>query len=387
MSDKDITLGTTLPVTGPLAAAGTIRYGLQAYFDYINTERGGVKGHHVRLLVRDDAYDPARAAANVRELTGHSNVFALVSPVGTANVLAFRDDLEQQCVPNLLVASGAPAFADPAHPWTLTGLPTYSAEAAALAETITASKKVKTVAVLSQNDDYGRAYLDAFRARLAGSHVKVVAKRTYDVTQPTVDTQVTQLAATRADAVLVAALGAKCPQIMNGIADTTWRPKVLVGSLCTTRSLMRLMKPAARTALVTTQWYKSPGNKHWAADPAMALYREKIAQYAPKADPDEDFVLNGWLWGQLTVELLERTPNLTRADVMSTARAVSLHTDTMLDGVSFRTGPNDASPLESLQPVRHTASGFAPIDAGTGKLLPNGETRLVSFEGTSGRTK
>ncbi len=383
VTDSSILIGSSLPVTGPLAAAGKERFGWQAYFDYVNSQ-GGVDGRKLEFKALDDGYDPAKTSQNVRQLTTQDQVFALGGALGTAPVLSFAADTQASCIPNLMAATGAPVFAQSKYSWTLPALPTYSAEASVLA-TYAKSSGMKTVALIAQNDDFGRGYTAALTSQLQGSGITVVDSETFEVGDSTVSTQISKLANSGADAVLVAALGTKCVQIMNGIAGTSWRPEILAGALCTNKSLLDAMVPSAKQKMISTQWSKSPSDPQWTNDPAMKTYREAIARYAPEADPNEDFVLNAWTWAQILVEIIKKAPALTRAGVMGSARTADVHVGTMLDGINFTTGQNDYAPIESLQPVRFDpATGrFRSIDPGTGDFLGAGKSSVVSFEGKS----
>lgn len=383
VTDDSILIGTSLPVTGPLAAAGTERFGWQAYFDYVNAQ-GGIDGRTLEFKVLDDGYDPAKTAQNVRQLTVQDQVFVLGGVLGTAPVLSYLEDTQADCIPNLMVATGAPVFAQEKYDWTLPALPTYSAEAAVLAD-YAKSSGVERVALLAQNDDFGKSYTDAFERELEGSGIEVVDSATFEVSDPTVDTQISKLADSGADAVLVAALGTKCVQIMNGIEAASWRPEILAGALCTTKSLLDTMNAGAKKNMVSTQWYKNPSDPQWADDEAMQTYRDALAEYTPEADPDEDFVLNAWISAQVFVELLKDAPELTRAGVMGSARDADVHVDTMLEGINFTTGDGDYAPIESMQPTRFDADAsiFRAIDPTTGEFLSSGKTSVVSFEGKS----
>ena len=383
VTDDSILIGSSLPVTGPLAAAGTERYGWEAYFEYVNAQ-GGVDGRKLEFKALDDGYDPAKTAQNVNQLTLQDQVFALGGVLGTAPVLSYSEDTEAQCIPNLMVATGAPVFAQSKYSWTVPALPTYSAEASVLADYAKASG-IKKVALLAQNDDFGRSYTKAFEDQLAGAGVEVVDSETFEVSDPTVDTQISKLAWVDADAVLVAALGTKCVQIMNGIEDAGWTPEILAGALSPPRAFSTLWTMLPRSAWSRSQWYKSPSDPQWAKDPGMATYRDALKKYAPDADPDEDFVLNAWISAQIMVEILKNAPELTRAGVMGAAREADVHVDTMLDGISFVTGKGDYAPIESMQLTRFDPEQgrFRFIDVETGKFLEAGTTSVVSFEGRS----
>ena len=377
IADDVIKIGTSLPVTGALATGGTVRYGAEAYFAKLNDE-GGLDGRAIEYIVRDDAYDPSQTTANVNELVNQDRVFGLLGLFGTANILAVQPDLQAECIPNLLPLAGAPAIVTPEQTWTLGLFPSYTFEAAVLARAAINSG-AKTISIISQNDDFGRAYVDGLKQGLEGSGVEITRELTYDVGSATVDAQVTQLADDDADAVLVAALGTKCPQIMNGIGASGWAPQLLVGTLCTSKGLLALMEDGAGDGLITTAWDKSPSDPIWADDPGMQAYREAVEQYIPGADPNEDFVLNGWLMAELFVALVESSPDLTRASVMETAHNADLTVDSLLPGIRFQTTPDKSEPIPELQLQRYdsTAQRMVFIDPETGADLPEGEIALT----------
>lgn len=380
ITDDTITIGTSMPITGALATAGTTRFGMLAYFEYLN-DQGGVDGRQIDLIVRDDAYDPSKVSTNVEQLLNEEDVFAIVGLLGTAGTLAVQQDLQDNCVPNLFVLSGAPIISDSAQTWTTPMFPTYSLEAQALAQGAIASG-AKTVSIISENDDFGKAYVDGLVGALEGTGIEVTQQQTYDVGAATVDAQITQLADDSADAVLVAALGTKCPQILNGIAASGWDPQLLVGTLCTTKGLLTLLEGDAGADMVSTAWYKSPGDPAWADDEAMTLYRDSVLKYQPEADPNEDFVLNGWLLAQAFAETLKNSDALDRVSVMESARNSDIHVDTMLDGVQYVTGPERFEPIDSVQLQRFDAADqrMEFIDPETGEDLASGQTALYTGE-------
>jgi len=382
VTDDSIKIGTTLSVTGSLATAGTIRYGMQAYIDSVNDE-GGIDGRKIDLVVRDDGYDPTKAATNVNELVNNEKVFALFGQLGTANILAVQPDLEENCVPNLLVQSGAPVLVEPDNYWTLSQYPSYALEGEVLAKTAIA-QGAKTVSIISQNDDFGKAYTGALIKTLEDAGVEVTKQTTYEAGSPSVDSQVTQLADDGADAVLVAALGTACPQILNGIHASGWEPQILTTALCTSKGLLSLLDPGAGDGGISSAFYKSPSDPRWADDEALATYRAALTKYAPEADPNEDYVLDGWLEGQLLVDILKSAKTMDRAGVMESARNANISADTLLPGIEFQTGPDKYEPLTSVQLRRFDAATktFVFVDPETGEDLPAGEVKLATGSAT-----
>lgn len=377
ITEDTIKVGTSLPVTGALATGGTVRYGAQAYFEKLNAE-GGIDGREIEYIVRDDVYDPSKTTTNLNELLNQDGVFGTLGLFGTANIMAVGPDLQEGCVPNFLPLSGAPAIATAEQTWTVGFFPSYTLEARSLAQAAIASG-ANTISVVSQNDDFGRAYVAGLEAGLEGSDVEITRALTYDVGAATVDAQVTQLAADGADAVFIAALGTKCPQILNSINSSGWTPQLIVGPLCTSKGLMSLLEPGAGDGLITTAWYKSPSDPTWADDPGMQEYREAVEQYTPDADPNEDFVLNGWLMAQIFTNMLEASPELTRAAVMETAHNSRIEVDSLIPGIEFVTSATQTEPISQLQLQRYDAAAASMvfIDPETVEALPKGEVALT----------
>lgn len=377
ITDDAIKIGTSLPVTGALATGGTVRLGAKAYFDKLNAE-GGLDGRKIEYIVKDDVYDPSKTTTNVNELVSQEGVFGTLGLFGTANILAVQPDLQEGCIPNFLPLSGAPAIASEDQTWTVGFFPSYTVEAQALAQAAIASG-AKTISVVSQNDDFGRAYVEGLKSGLEGSNVEITSELTYDVTAATVDAQVTQLADDGADAVFVAALGTKCPQILNSISASGWTPELFVGPLCTSKGLLSLLESGAGDGMITSAWYKSPSDPAWADDPGMQEYREAVQEYTPDADPNEDFVLNGWLMAQIFVEILKASPELTRASVMETAHNSQISVDSFIPGIEFVTSPTQTEPLTQLQLQRYDSALGSKlfIDPETLEVLPEGEVALT----------
>lgn len=386
VTDDEIKLGSSMPITGALSAAGIIRLGMFAYFDKVNDE-GGINGRKINFKVLDDTYDPAKTAQNINRLLVQDQVLALSGTVGTAPVLSYIDSTESDCVPNLMVATGAPVIASEDYQWTLPGSSTYSADAAALAGTAVKTG-IKTVALLSQNDDFGRSFVSTFKSELGGSDVKVVTEETYEFSDPTLETQVSKLSSTGADAVFIAALGTKCIQAINGIAATAWRPQILIDDLCTAKPLLDSMEAEVKPLMHTTAWFKNPSDEQWRDDAAMREYRDAVAKYQPDADPSDPSVLKGWIFAQVTAKFLTAASEfeLTRASLMTQARSADVHVDTLLDGVNYKVGPDDYAPIESIQVTRFDpdAGDFRGVDPSTGEFLPEREVKLLDFEGQTG---
>jgi branched-chain amino acid transport system substrate-binding protein len=382
-----IKLGQTAPLTGPLAVlAGPVK-GAKAFFAYANAELGGVKGRQIELVTKDDGYDPSRTQSLTRELLQKDEVFGLFGVVGTANNLAVWDDLEAQCVPNLFALSLSARLGDEkGHPWTINASSTSANDAVAFAEYLKARGNVRTVALLNQNDDFGKGYATALKKALTGSNITVVKDETYLQTDPDVRTQITNLAATRADVFSGGIAGVKCAQALKAIQASDWEPAIVLPPSCAGAPILALA-PGASQGMVSTTILKDPTNPQWADDPQMKLYKEKAAQHSPGVDVDDPNVALGWTVAAVAYQTLKDAPALTRAEVMATARNLDgVSAGLLLPDITYRSGPGDPFSLESVSLIRYDQKNkrWDFIDS-SGNLLPAGKSAVISSEGRTGQ--
>ena len=380
VTDTQIKLGATTPLTGPLAHP-EIAKAEQAYFDYASKELGGVKGKSIVLDVKDDAYNPSRAQQNVRDFTNSGDIFAMAGSFGTATTLGYWTTTNQQCLPNLFVQSGASELGDPqGHAWTLPFLPPYAGESIAYAKHMTGDTKVKTVAVLAQSDDLGNAYTSALTKALAGSDVKVVKTETFGVSDPTVQTQMGVLAATKADALLIAGLGPQVPQAINNAAKLGWNPLMLVAGPAAVTGRVQVAKPTPDQKILTTGYLMDPKDPEWASNPAMQTYKTGMAKYAPDVDASLYNSGLGWTIGAATYATLNRAASLTRIDVMASARTLSgVNPGLVLPGLSINLKPTDPFAILGLQVEQFNSATnlFQLIKGDT--VLSNGQTSITNI--------
>ena len=353
VTDNSIKLGTTFPLSGPASAYATISRASQAYFKMVNAQ-GGVNGRKISYVVRDDGYDPARAVQNARRLITQDKVFALFNPLGTPVNLAIWDYVNQQKVPQLYVATGASDFgADPnKHPWTIGWQPTYPIEAQAFADYLKKSKANAKVAVLYQNDEFGKNFLNAFQKGIDGSSIKIVAKQSYEVTDPTVSPQVVKLARSGADTFLDIATPKPTAQAIGTVAKIgKWKPLHLISNVSASKSLV--FKPvglAAAKGIVSNTYIKDPESPQYANDAAMRDYKAQLKKYAPRLNPDEPFNVYGWAVAQTMVDTLKKAgKDLTRDNVMKAARSLDENIGLLLPGVKLKTSDSDGFPIQSVQ--------------------------------------
>ena len=363
VTDDSIKIGSSFPQSGTFAAFAQISTGYQAYFDYVNEELGGVDGRQIEFVALDDGYEPGRTATNAQRLVQEEEVFALFNVIGTSNNTAIWDDLEEECVPNLFAGTGSPLWGDPDHAWTIGSFPSYSLEAVMYANYLKENDPDATVALLTQNDDFGQAYVETFNAEIEGTDISVVGEETYDFTNPDTTSQVTSLAATDADAVVLGTTALACPNALNAINGTNWEPTIFISGTCTSPTLVGLAEPGAAEDIISVTSFMDPRDPQWADEPAMQEFLELGAQYGgPDIDLENTIVAYGWTMGALLVETLTRAGeltgdgSLTRAAVMEAA----LSLDGVVAGVSLPTSPvttvlgEDKFPLELLQLMQYS---------------------------------
>jgi branched-chain amino acid transport system substrate-binding protein len=353
VTDTAIKLGSSFPQSGLYAAFAKISVGYQAYFRYINESQGGVNGRQIEVITKDDNYESARTQQNVDELVQSDGVFAMFNVVGTPNNLAIRDDLGEQCIPNIYVATGSQLWGETeAYPWLIGSIPTYPTEAAIFADWLKNNKPQAKVAILAQDDDFGEGYTEGFKAAIDGTEISIVAEESYAPTDPDVKSQITTLSATDADTVLLATTGAKCFQALNAVREASWSPTIYISGTCTSSTIVGLAQPGANDGVLSSIYLMDPIDPQWADNPQMQEFLTLGAQYGISAeDLNNGIVGYGWTMGALLVETFERTGELTRAGIMETAYSWdNLELGLLLPGISINTnGAEDPYPIEQMQ--------------------------------------
>ncbi len=357
VTDDTIKIGSSFPQSGPFAAFAQISTGYQAYFDYVNEELGGIDGRQIEFIALDDGYEPGRTATNAQRLVQDEGVFAIFNVIGTANGLAIWDNLEEECVPNLFAGTGAPQWGDPEHAWTIGSFPSYSLEAVMYARYLEENDPTAEVALLTQNDDFGGAYVETFTQAIEGTDITVVAEETYEVANPDTTSQVTSLAASGADAVVLGTTALACPNALNAINGTNWEPTIFISGTCTSPTLVGLAEPGAADSIISVTAFKDPRDPQWADDEAMQLFLEKGAEYGgADFDLENSIVAYGWTMGALLVDTLTNAAELTRPAVMEQALSI----DNLVTGLALPTSPFntilgiDKYPEEVLQLMQYS---------------------------------
>jgi branched-chain amino acid transport system substrate-binding protein len=359
--NNTIKLGTSIPQSGLYSTFKEILEGSRAYFNYINAQ-GGVEvagqKYEIELIDKDDAYESVRTVENIRELTTDEQVFSLFNVVGTKNNLAIRDTINEDCVPDVFAATGSPAWGNHDYPWLLgTFLVPYPLEALTFVNYLKENKPNAKVAILRAADDFGRAYSETFASLIEGTDITIVKEETYNPEETETKPQVTSLAASNADTLLLAATLLACPNALNNVGSSGWKPLIYMSGTCTSKTLMGIAGANGNNVLSVSPLL-DPADPANQSSEAMQLYKTEAAKTAQ--DVENGIVAYGWSAAAAMVETLERTPTLDRPSLMETARTLDLKDiGLQLPEASWITNADDWFLGEEFNLVQYsTADGY-----------------------------
>jgi branched-chain amino acid transport system substrate-binding protein len=352
-SDTEIKLGQSTPLSGPASAFGAgAGRAVVGYFEMLN-EKGGINGRKISFTQLDNAYNAHKAMEQSRKLIDDVGVLAEVGTIGTAPNVAIQKYLNSKQVPQLFITAGGRRFNDPkTFPWTVPLYPDFETEGTVAAKYILKAKPDAKIGVLYQNDDYGKDYLKGLRAGLGAKASQIFTEVSYEVADPTIDSQIVQLKAAGIDTLVEQSSAKAAAQSIRRVHELDWHPLHIIGG--STASVETVLKPAgldASKGLVTTQFLKQPGDPAWANDDEVKAYKAFLAKYAPNANPDDYSVLVAYMnVHAITLALQKCGDNLTRENLIH--QATSLHGERlpmMLPGVHISTAPNDYTPFKTLR--------------------------------------
>jgi ABC-type branched-subunit amino acid transport system substrate-binding protein len=369
ITDTEIKLGQTAPYSGPVSAYGTFGRASAAYFAMIN-DKGGIAGRKITLVIADDGFSPPRTVEQTRKLVESDGVFAMFAPVGTSPQLAVRKYLNDRKVPQLLLQSGISKFNDPKnYPWSLSGLPNYDTEVRAFAKYIQANKPTAKVAILYQNDDFGKEYLAGLQDELAKrGAARVAGTQSFELTDPTVESQVIALRASGADVLLIVATQKQTVQALRKAQDLGWHPLSLIAFPAA--SVSRTYVPAgvdAAKGAVSSSVFVDPSEPGLENDPDVQAYTRWMDKYYPAGDKFDALNAAAYVEGQLMVEMLKRCgKDLSRKNVMAQAANLRDIKAAMLrPGITASTAPDNYNLFRKLQMLtfdgRHLVPSGPPI--------------------------
>jgi len=361
-SDTEILIGNIVPYSGPASAYGVVGKALGAYFDLINAE-GGIAGRRLRLISLDDAYTPSRTLEQARRLVERDRVLFITQVLGTAPNLAIRKYLNQRQVPHLFAASGATLWGDHGeYPWTMGWQPSYQSEARIYARHILETRPAARVAILLQNDDYGRDYLrglvDGLGERASSM---IVAQATYEVSDPTVESQLLMLRASGADTFFNIATPKAAAQAIRRAAEIGWRPVQYLNSVSST--VAAVLVPAGvdnAVGVISAAYNRDPTDPQWQGTPEFGAWLAWMRRWHPGGDLRDNLNVYAYSVAQTIVQMLRQCGNdLTREHVMRQARNLDMSLPMLLPGIRLKTGDADYFPLEAMQLIRFDGRGWA----------------------------
>ena len=361
-SDTEIKIGNIMPYSGPASAYGTIGKVEAAYFKMIN-EKGGINGRKINFISVDDGYSPPKTVEMARKLVEQDEVLLIFQSLGTPPNSAIHKYMNMKKVPQLFVATGATKWNDPKEmPWTMGWQPNYQTEAQIYARHILQTKPNAKIAVLYQNDDYGKDYLKGFHDGLGAKASSMIVKEvSYEVTDPTVDSQMVQLQASGADTFFNVTTPKFAAQAIRKAYDLGWKPAHYLNNV--SASVGSVLVPAGlekAVGVISTQYFKDPTDPQWANDAPVKEWFEFMKKYYPDGNLKDASNMYGYTVAQTLVQVLKQAgDNLTRENVMKQAASLkNFRVETLLPGVVINTSATDFAPIQQEQLIRFDGKGW-----------------------------
>ena len=355
ITPDSVTIGQTVPLSGPVSAYATFSRASLAFFEMIN-DGGGIAGRKINLISVDDAYSPSKTVEQTRKLVESDEVFAILAPIGGSTSKSVQKYLNGKGVPHFLIQSTLPSWNNPTEfPWSISGLPATDIEVSLYARWIKKNMPNVRIAVLYQNDDYGRAYLTTMTNELQGSGASIVASESFNVTDPTIDSQMVRLADTKADALLIGATARQTVQALTKAAELKWKPQMFVAYPAA--NIERTYKVAGvdlAKGVISSSVFKDPGDPAVANDADVKEYFAFMTKYYPKGDKVDTLNVAAYVEGRIFAEVLRRCgKDLSRKTFLAKATALADFKPPMLrNDVVVRTEPDNYTIFRSMQLLR-----------------------------------
>jgi branched-chain amino acid transport system substrate-binding protein len=363
-SDAEIVLGMPMPLSGPVSGFAIIGKVAEAYFKKLNAD-GGINGRKVRIVVYDDQYSPPKMMEVVRRMVEQDQVLAVFSSIGTGANIAVQRYMNTKKVPQLLLQSGASHFDDAQKsPWTTPLLGSYKGEGRVFARHILEHVKDPKIGVLYQNDDLGREVVQGLEQGLGPKASAIVAKASFEVTDPTVDSQIVQLRSSGANVLVTGATARTVAQALRKAAEIGWTPERYVNIAgSSVKMAMEPAGPERSKGTITLAFYKEPASKKWADDPEMVRYKDLLKTHAPDVDPMNNSGASGYIAAQLMAHVLRECGNeLTRENIRRIASNLkSPKVELLLPGIVVANSAADLHAVAAMQPMRYNGVDLDPI--------------------------
>jgi branched-chain amino acid transport system substrate-binding protein len=352
-TDTEIKIGNIMPYSGPASAYGVIGKTEEAYFRKVNAE-GGINGRKITFVSYDDAYSPPKTVEQARKLVESDEVLMIFNSLGTPPNSAIQKYMNQKKVPQLFVATGATKWNDPKEfPWTMGWQPNYQSESTIYAKYILKNKPDAKIAVLYQNDDYGKDYLKGFKDGLGAKAASmIVTEESYEVSEPTIDSHIVKLKSTGADVFFNITTPKFAAQAIKKNAEIGWKPLHFLNNV--SASIGSVIKPAGfenAQDIVSSNYLKDPTDQQWKNDKGMIGWNEFLDKYYPEANRADASVMYAYTVAQGLVHVLKACgDDLSRANIMKQAASIrDLELGGLLPGVKVNTSATDFAPISQLQ--------------------------------------
>jgi len=366
VSDTEITIGQSAPFSGPASAFGIYSRVEEAYFKSLN-EKGGLGGRKIKFITLDNGFSPPKALEASRKLVEEDNVLAEVGTVGTPTNAATQRYLNGKKVPQLLISAGGSKFNDPKqYPWTVPFYPSFETEAIGYARHALKAQKEPKIAVLYQNDDYGKDFLKGLKKALGDSYQKlVVAEASYELTDPTVDSQIITLAGSGANVFMNFTTPKFSAQALRKASELNWKPMQFIASPgSSVQAVLKVVGFDKVTGVMTAQYFKEPGDAAWDKDQDMLNYFAFMKKYAPNESPLDAIGVSGYVNAQMAEHVLKAAGNeLTRENLLKKATTLKDVTlSLLLPGIKLSNTPEDYRAYHGFQLSRFDGKGWLMVE-------------------------
>jgi ABC-type branched-subunit amino acid transport system substrate-binding protein len=380
ITDTSIKLGTSASISGPAAAVGMVTAGIELKFKAVNADGGVTMGdgktRKIDFVIADDAGEPPRTVANTRRLAEQSGVFAFVGVPGTAQNQAIRQYINQRQIPNIFVYASVYEFGDEArNPWVITGMPSFTTEAAIYAEYLKQVRPEAKVSALYINTDFGANFMAGFKAGIAGSKITIVGTQACGAADPTVDTQMTNLKASGADTLLIATAPKQGTQAIRFAGESGWKPLTMITFAASSKVSLAPAGLQNMQGIITGQFLKPIESPAYAQDPGVKAYDADYDRFKPRFQRGDTLGQMGYTIGEATIHVLQTMKQPTRQAMMDAARNMDgVTASLLLPGITMTTKAGvDGFPIESMQLFRFTGDNYQPIGS------------VISYEGRTPR--
>jgi branched-chain amino acid transport system substrate-binding protein len=363
-AEAEIRIGNLMPYTGALAPFAAIGRAEAAYFDMIN-ERGGVNGRRIKFISMDDSANPRESANRTRELVEKENVHFMFGSFGTPGNIAIRQYLNERKIPQLFVASGGEEWAHPrAFPWTMGWQPAFRAEGRIFANYIQAAYANRKIAVLWENDQFGRVLFQGLREGLGDTAGLIVADIAFDVDDNSVDGQIEILKDSGAEILVFNGSPSVAGRAIRRASELDWHPVILLNNAAA--SIAGGLRPAGlqnAVGVISTAFLKDAGDSMWKEDAAIKAWSAFMDKYYPDGDKEDGYALYGYAAAETLVQVLSQCgDDLSRENVMKQAASLrDYRGSVLLPGIAINTGPADFRPIKQMRLVQFDGNAWQPI--------------------------